>query len=90
MSEINLKITEINNVITKLQALQSKSSSMNTASPATVGGGKTVNELEDIADTYKKLNNCLEDLISNTVSFLQNIKDSFVSSDTEAANKINK
>ena len=90
MSEIHIKVTEINNAITKLQALQSKSSSMNTHAPATVGGGKTVNQLENIADTYKKLNNCLEELFSNTILFLGNIRDSFSSSDTKAANQINK
>ena len=88
MAEIKVKVSEINNAITRLQGLQSRCSSRNTTPPATVGGGKTVNELEDIADVYKTLNTHFEDLISNTISFLQNVRDSYASSDTKAANKI--
>lgn len=88
MAEINVNVTEINNAITKLQGLQSECNSRNTTSPATVGGGKTVNELEDIANVYKKLNTHFEDLLLNTISFLQNVRDSYTASDTKAANKI--
>lgn len=88
MAEIKVKVSEINNAITRLQGLQSRCISRNTTPPATVGGGKTVNELEDIADVYKTLNTHFEDLISNTISFLQNVRDSYTSSDTRAANRI--
>lgn len=88
MAEIKIKITEINNAITKLQSLQSKCNSRNTTPPATVGGGQCVNEFENIAGVYKGINVHLEDLISNTISFLQNVRDSYASSDTEAASKI--
>lgn len=90
MAEINVKITEINNAITKLQGLQSKCSSRNINPPATVGGGKTVNELEDIAEVYKSMNTHFGTLISNTISFLQNVKDSYASSDAKAAQGIKK
>lgn len=89
MAEINVKITEINNAISKLKALQSKCNLRKTTPPSTVGGGKTVNELENIADIYKSLNRDFGELISNTISFLQNVKDSYVSSDTKAAQGIN-
>lgn len=88
MAEIKVKITEINNSITKLKNLQSRCNTRNTTPPTTVGGGKTVNELEDIADVYKSLNTHFGVLISNTISFLQNVRDSYTSSDTKAANKI--
>lgn len=88
MAEIKIKITEINNAITRLQGLQSRCSSKNTFPPATVGGGKTVNELESIADTYKTINTHFGELISNTISFLQNVRDSYATGDTKAANKI--
>ena len=86
MAEINVKITEINNAITRLQGLQSKCAAMNIAQPATLGGGMTVNELENIAKTYKSLNNCFGNLLLNTISFLQNTRDSYISSDEKAAN----
>ncbi len=90
MAEININVTEINNAITKLQGLKSKCCSRSVTPPATVGGGKTVNELEDIADVYKTLNHDLGELISNTISFLENIKNSYVSSDVKAAQGIRK
>ena len=88
MEEIKIRIEEINNAITRLQALQSKSSSRNTTPPVTIGGGKTVNELESIAGVYKTINIHFEDLIYNTILFLQNVWDSYISSDTKAASKI--
>lgn len=60
MAEINIKITELNNTITKMKNLQKKSKSVNATPPATVGGGKTVNEIEEIAKLYQKLNSHLE------------------------------
>ena len=88
MAEIKVKVSEINSAITRLQGLQSRFNSRKTTPPTTVGGGKTVNELEDIADVYKTLNTHFEDLITNTISFLQNVRDSYTASDTKAANKI--
>ena len=86
MSEININIAEIDNAIAKLRGLQSKYIS---APPATVGGGKTVNELENIANTYMLLNKSFIGLITNTISFLENVKDSYSSSDKKAAEGIN-
>lgn len=90
MAEINVKITEINNEITKLQNLRTRCDSINTAVPSTVGGGQTVNELENIATVYKTMNRELGELISNTISFLQNVRDSYVFSDAKAAKEISK
>ena len=88
MAEINVNITEIDNAITKLHGLLEKNEC--ATPPVTVGGGKSVNELENIANTYMMLNKSFEDLISNTISFLQNVKDSYVSSDKKAAEGIQK
>lgn len=88
MAEIKINILEINNSITKLKNLQSRCNSLDTKPPTTVGGGKTVNELESIAALYKNMNTDFCNLISNTISFLQNVKTSYVSSDQKAATKI--
>lgn len=85
MAEINIKVTEIDNAIEKLQSLQLRCSSIDTTSPITVGGGKTVNELENIATKFKIMNINLENFITNTISFLQNARDSYVASDVRAA-----
>lgn len=88
MAEINIKITEINNAITRMQGLQTRCVSRNTTQPDTVGGGQTVNELENMADIYKSLNSHFEELVTNTILFLQNVRDSYESGDSKVANGI--
>ena len=88
MSEIKLKINELNDSIEALKKLKTECQEWDTTSPDTVGGGQTVNELEAIAALYKKLNTHFIDLVSNTVSFMENVKESFEESDIEAAKKI--
>ena len=88
MAEIKVKITEIDSAITRLQSLKSASTSADTRSPSTVGGGQCVNELEAIADVYKSLNTHFATLVQNTISFLGNVKDSYVASDQKAASKM--
>lgn len=88
MGEINVKITKINDAIRKMWLLQVKCKEADTNAPITIGGGKSVNELEAIADTYKKMNVQFGDLVSNTVQFLINVRDSYVSSDQKAARGI--
>lgn len=88
MAEIKINIVELDSSINKLQSLKSKCISNQKSVPPTVGGGKTVNELEDIAELYQTINSSLETLIANTISFLSNIKDSYVSSDQKAAEGI--
>lgn len=86
--EIKISIPAIDDCVAKLTALQKECSSFNSEPPATVGGGKTVNELEKTANLYKSLNDNFAALISDTVAFLNNVKDSYVASDIKAA-KIN-
>ena len=88
VSEINIKISELDVAIANLQSLKFACDGMNSIVPTTVGGGKTVNEIENIASVYKSLNTCVGDMISNTISFMQNIRASFITSDSNAASKI--
>ena len=90
MSEINVKIVELDNAITKLQGLQKKCTSRNTTPPTTVGGGKTINELEEIASIYKSLNTDFSGLISYTIAFMQKVKNYYLSADQKSAKNINK
>lgn len=88
MAEIQIKIDKLSESITKLCGLKESCQSWNTTCPETVGGGQTVNELESIASLYKNLNVHFIDLISNTILFMENMKDSFEESDNEAARSI--
>lgn len=88
MAEIQIKINKLSESITKLGSLKESCQSWNTTCPETIGGGQTVNELEGLASLYKSLNVHFIDLISNTILFMENMKDSFEESDNEAARSI--
>lgn len=89
MSEIKINVEKIDVSITKLQKLKSKCILNSKTPPETVGGGQTVNELETIANEYRNIDSHLELLVSNTISFLQNVKNSYITSDQKAAKGIN-
>lgn len=85
MAEININIAEIDNAVAKLRNLQL---AINNA-PATVGGGNTVNELEEISEVYKKIDGNFIQLVLNTASFLENVKKSYASVDEKSLQGIN-
>ena len=88
MAEIKIKASEIENAITRLRALVTQATSSKTSPPSIVGGGQSVNELEAIAGVYKNIDSNLVTLVQNTISFLTNVEDSFVSNDQKAGNKM--
>ncbi len=85
MPEIKINISNLGNAVIRLNNMAANWSARNTAPPKTVGGGKTVNELEEIAQIYTDLNSNLVTLASTTASFFSNIKDSYEASDKKAA-----
>ncbi len=88
MATIKVNIKTLNDSITKLKALRDKCNNFDTTSPAIVGGGETVTQLEDIASLYKSLNIHFAELVNNTALFMENVKTSYESSDKKAANKM--
>jgi len=88
VAEIKIKIDALESKIKELQTLQRRISSNVTTCPKVVGGGSSVNELEKIANTYKTLNSSMLLLVMNTISFMDNLKESYVGSDKKASNKI--
>lgn len=90
MAEIKINISQMEVLISQMKGFASTWSGNNTDPPATVGGGKTVNEFEEFAKVYKDLNTQMITLASNTASFLENIKTSYVESDKKSATEINR
>lgn len=90
MAEISISTQSLEDEIGKLQTLKTNCAGFDVAFPDIVGGGQTVAELEEIANLYKKLNTDMVDLISNTISFMENVKNSYLSSDSKAASSISK
>lgn len=88
MAEIKVKASEIDNAITQLRTIVTQATSSKVSPPSVVGGGRSVNELEAIAGVYKSIDSNFVTLVQNTISFLSNVKDSFVSNDQKAGNKM--
>lgn len=88
MAEIKVKINALNDSISELKNLKTTCQDWDATSPEIVGGGQTVGELESIATLYKSLNSHFIDLVSNTISFMENVKSSYEESDQSAATKI--
>lgn len=88
MSEINVNILALEEGILNLKSLSEKCKNFDTKIPVSVGGGRTVSELEQIEALYQKLNTHLAMLAQNTASFMENVKDSYVASDEKAARGI--
>ena len=88
MMEIRVETAALETVAKKMSELASEWQARNTNPPATVGGGKTVNQFEELAKIYKELNAGMVKLASNTSLFLTNVKNSFVDSDNKAAAKM--
>ena len=85
MSEIKIDIDNLNSEINKLKELKKKIASNKKKPTAVVGGGSTVAYIEKIGNDYKNMEDKMESLVQNTISFMNNIKTSYVTSDKNAA-----
>lgn len=81
---IKVDLLVLDNAIKRMASLTTKWSGNSTLPPVTVGGGKTVNELEEIAKLYQEMNNSMVSLAANTTAFLNSIKESYEESDRNA------
>lgn len=88
MGEIKINVNALNDAITRLKNLRTTCENTKNKIPKIVGGGLTVNELESISSLYEDLDIGFTDLVSNTISFMENVKDSYKSSDSKAASKL--
>lgn len=86
MAEIKVQIKAMETGIGKLNALKQEIDGFDTKSPDVSDcGGKTIGEMEAIAQLYKDLNKQMSTLVANTAAFMTNVKDSYVASDQKAA-----
>lgn len=88
MAEIKLSVEALENSIQDLNSLKQACSIYIPVVPEVIGGGQTVNQLEQIAEMYKTLNADLSTLVCNTISLMENAKQSYVSTDNMASSKI--
>ena len=88
MSEIQLKINELNTAIDNMQKIKSECSGIDMKEPDVQGGGNTVNEIGNMVDVYKNIKTQLDLLFTNTISFLSTTKNAFEAADKNAAKQI--
>ena len=88
MSEIKIDVDSLESGINNLKELKSKISINKSNAPTVVGGGSTVDNIEKIGIDFKNIEDKMELLLQNTISLLNNIKSSYVSSDNNAAKTI--
>lgn len=62
----------------------------NPTLPSPVGGGKTVNKMEELAKVYIDLYTHVEELVNNTILFVDKAKAAMDSADRKAASGISK
>ncbi len=88
MSEIKIDVDSLESGINNLKELKSKISTNKSNAPTVVGGESTVANIEKIGIDFKNIEDKMELLLQNTISLLNNIKSSYVSSDNNAAKTI--
>lgn len=86
MSEIKINTEKLSNYIQELKDFEIKSFS---SCPEIVGGGNSIQMVENIENITKEIHCLLDTLISNTALFMQNLYDSYVSNDISIAKAIN-
>lgn len=85
MSEIKIKNDALSTEISNLRNLNTKIRSSNIKCPTVVGGGTSIQQIENIGKSYQQMHKQLEMLVSSTVSFMENINNSYKSSDKKAS-----
>ena len=88
MAEIKIAVATLETKIGELRTLQGDIDNNTQKAPAVVGGGTSVSQLESIAAMHQTILSSLQLLVTNTISFMGNIKESYVESDDKASNKI--
>lgn len=84
MGKINIDIEALNESISSIQSLQNRWTTDKKKLPSKVGGGGTIDEMDLIAEAYENLDKNINTLLTSTVSFFENVRDSFISADSKS------
>lgn len=85
MSEIIIDTENLTSEIDKLKTLREKISNNKESATTVVGGGTTVEEIENLGNEFKSMEVKMESLVRNTILFMNNVKNSYVTSDKNAS-----
>ena len=85
MGEILINTDSLAAEIGMLYTLGAKIAASSIACPAVVGGGSSVQEIENLGKNFQSIHNSVSVLVANTVSFMENVKASYQKNDSNAA-----
>lgn len=85
MAEIKVNSNNLSFEINKLRVLKQKIAAAAQNSPSVIGGGTTIQEIQNIGNKYVLLYDKVELLVDNTIAFMNNVNTSYVSSDKKAS-----
>ena len=87
-TEIKINLEKLEGEIKKPRDLAESCSGIDTAEKSVVGGGQSINMVTALDKEYADLKQALKQLIENSAGFFENIRNSAISADEEAAGKI--
>lgn len=88
MAEIKINIDNLEAEITKLKTLSESIASKKEKCPETVGGGSSIQQLENIGIAYGKIHEQIATLVANTADFMKSVRDETVKMDNQIASDI--
>ena len=77
MPEIRIKDDALNTEVNNLRNLNKRIGASNIKCPTVVGGGSSIEQIENIGKSYQQMHKQLEMLVSSTISFMENINNSY-------------
>ena len=88
MSEIKININNLEQEIICLRSLASNVSSNKTERPQVVGGGESIQALENLGLTFEQMKEQVEILVTETIAFMNGIKTTIEKQDEDIAKDI--
>lgn len=88
MPEIKINIDNLEQEIICLKSLANKIKSTKVERPQVVGGGSSIQALENIGLTFENMQKQLSILVTDTASFMSSIKDATEKQDKKIASDI--
>lgn len=72
---INVDVSHLQEHILKLEELRNRIAEINSVyRPSKVGGGDTVDNIEELADIYTEIGQTMDELIRNSVDYFVKVK----------------
>ncbi len=85
MPEISVSITYLDTQIGLLRSLQTECNGLDMKAEDVVGGGQSIEAYQQVDEYYNTLKASFNELVGNTISFLQDTRNKIAEADAKAA-----